>query len=294
MAELLHKKQSERGVSLYSNTGYLNHSDIEIEDNIHPLIIGSCGIYRMLTVPALRTTRPQGRRDYQLLYVFGGTAVFQKCGRSFTAPAGTFIVYTPGEPQDYEYSASRKTEVCWVHFSGKEVPDLLRQAGFDREGILDGGILPEYHQFFLQMIQELQFGRPCYEELLALLFRQLLMTVRRHSLECGPDRVRIPKEIQEAVHYFNEHFSEPISIEEYAKNQHISVCWFIRSFRLAMGMPPMQYITSVRLNRARMLLESTDYPIQEIGAMVGYDNPLYFSRIFKKQMGEPPSRYRKH
>lgn len=151
---------------MYSNTGYLNHSDIEIEDNIHPLIIGSCGIYRMLTVPALRTTRPQGRRDYQLLYVFGGTAVFQKCGRSFTAPAGTFIVYTPGEPQDYEYSASRKTEVCWVHFSGKEVPDLLRQAGFDREGILDGGILPEYHQFFLQMIQELQFGRPCYEELL--------------------------------------------------------------------------------------------------------------------------------
>ena len=96
---------------MYSNTGYLNHSDIEIEDNIHPLIIGSCGIYRMLTVPALRTTRPQGRRDYQLLYVFGGTAVFQKCGRSFTAPAGTVIVYTPGEPQDYEYSASRKTDV---------------------------------------------------------------------------------------------------------------------------------------------------------------------------------------
>src|SRR5699024_12292694 len=116
--------------------------------------------------------------------------------------------------------------------------------------------------------------------------------VRRHSLECGPDRVRIPKEIQEAVHYFNEHFSEPISIEEYAKNQHISVCWFIRSFRLAMGMPPMQYITSVRLNRARMLLDSSDYPIQEIGAMVGYDNPLYFSRIFKKQIGRASCRER--
>ena len=72
---------------MYSNTGYLNHSDIEIEDNIHPLIIGSCGIYRMLTVPALRTTRPQGRRDYQLLYVFGGTAVFQKCGRLYSRRA---------------------------------------------------------------------------------------------------------------------------------------------------------------------------------------------------------------
>ena len=279
---------------MYSNTGYLNHSDIEIEDHIHPLIIGSSGIYRMLTVPALRTVRPQGRRDYQLLYIAAGNAVFYREGRPSPAPAGTFVVYFPGEPQDYEFSSAWKTEVCWVHFSGKDVPELLQQAGLTRGNLLDGGILPEYHQLFLQMVQELQFARPGYQEMLALLFRQLLMTVRRHSLECGPERVRIPEEIQEAVHYFNEHFSDPISIAWYAKKKHISVCWFIRSFRLAMGMPPMQYITSVRLNRARMLLESTDYPIQEIAAMVGYDNPLYFSRIFKKQVGEAPSRYRRH
>ena len=55
----------------------------------------------------------------------------------------------------------------------------------------------------------------------------------------------------------------------------------------------MQYLTSVRIRRARELLETTDYTVSEIGALVGYDNPLYFSRIFKKQTGVSPAGYRK-
>lgn len=278
---------------MYSNTGYLKHTDVEIEDRIHPLTVTGCGIYRMLTVPSLRTFRPEGRRDFQLLYVSGGSAVFYKQGEPVTVPSGTMIVYVPEEPQQYIFSASCQTEVCWLHFSGTEAASLLARTGFGASGILGCEVLPEYRELFLRMIQELQFCRPGFEELLELLLRQLLVLVRRHSLESGTGHTRIPQKILEAVRYFNEHFFEPLSVSEYAKNQHISVCWFIRSFRLSMGVSPMQYITSVRLNRARTLLESSDYPIQEIAAMVGYDNPLYFSRIFHRYMGESPSRYRK-
>ncbi len=73
----------------------------------------------------------------------------------------------------------------------------------------------------------------------------------------------------------------------------MSVSWFIRSFRHYMGMTPMQYITSIRINKARELLKNTDYSIQEISALSGYENPLYFSRIFHKQTGYSPSRYRR-
>ena len=278
---------------MYTNTGYLQPTDMEIEDHVHPLVAGSCGIYRVLTVPTLRTYRPRGRRDFQLLYISGGSAVFCKEGNSFTASAGTMIIYRPGEPQEYVYSAASQTEVCWLHFSGSEAEALTEHAGFGPSGSLDAGILPDYRVLFLRMIEELQFARPGYEELLPLLMRQLFVTIRRHTLECESRRARIPQKIQEAVQYFNEHFSEPVSIRQYAENQHISVCWFIRSFRISMGISPMQYITSVRLNRARVLLESTDYSIQEIGSMVGYDNPLYFSRVFRRQVGEPPSHYRR-
>ena len=55
----------------------------------------------------------------------------------------------------------------------------------------------------------------------------------------------------------------------------------------------MQYIVSLRIANAQMLLETTSYSITEIGNIVGYDNPLYFSRIFRKQKGVSPSEYRK-
>ena len=54
----------------------------------------------------------------------------------------------------------------------------------------------------------------------------------------------------------------------------------------------MQYIVSIRVTNAQMLLETTNYNVTEIGNIVGYDNPLYFSRIFKKQKGVSPSEYR--
>ena len=96
-----------------------------------------------------------------------------------------------------------------------------------------------------------------------------------------------------ARRYFNEHYNEQISIEDYAQSRNMSVSWFQRSFKQIVNYSPMQYILTIRMNNAASLLESTDYSMAEISAIVGYDNPLYFSRLFKKQKGVSPSEYRK-
>ena len=59
-------------------------------------------------------------------------------------------------------------------------------------------------------------------------------------------------------------------------------------------MTPMQYIISVRIENAQRLLCTQDYNVTEVAAIVGYDNPLYFSRLFKKQTGISPTDYRKN
>ena len=58
-------------------------------------------------------------------------------------------------------------------------------------------------------------------------------------------------------------------------------------------MSPMHYILINRINNAVSLLETTDYNVTEISAIVGYENPMYFSRLFKKQKGVSPTEYRK-
>ena len=73
----------------------------------------------------------------------------------------------------------------------------------------------------------------------------------------------------------------------------MSFSWFSRNFKQFTAKSPMQYVVSVRINNAVSMLGCTSYNINEVANIVGYDNPLYFSRIFKKVKGVSPSEYKK-
>ena len=112
------------------------------------------------------------------------------------------------------------------------------------------------------------------------------------------DRPRIKSsylidEMDHTVTYFHHNYHNSINIEEYAHLHGMSVSWFIRNFKEYTGSTPAQYILSLRISNAQSLLESTTYNITEIANIVGYDNPLYFSRLFKKQCGISPSEFRR-
>ena len=61
---------------MYINSGYHNHSLIDFKDKSRPLIVGSCGTYRLSSHPKLPTYRPRGRLDFQIIYIAAGRAHF--------------------------------------------------------------------------------------------------------------------------------------------------------------------------------------------------------------------------
>lgn len=280
---------------MYTNTGYLDIPDSRLTDFTVPLRINCCGIYRLRTRTTVSTLRAKGRPDYQLLYIASGKAEFVLNGVTLTVPSGNMVLYAPWERQQYSYYLKDKPEVLWVHFTGQEAQKLLEETGFRLDGrrILRTGCASRYQELFLALIKELQLPRPFGGELSSLYFQELLLTIRRQMAGGGQNTSPIQKEMERAVHYFHENFPSEIDICSYAFGLHMSTCWFIRSFKRYVGVPPLKYLTSIRISKAKELLESTSCPVNEIGSIVGYDNPLYFSRIFKKQTGLSPATYRK-
>lgn len=281
---------------MYTNSGYLNNSLVDFKDKSRPLIVGSCGTYRLYTHPKLPTFRPRGRLDFQLLYVASGkTHFYFEEGKDTVVSAGNMVLYRPKEPQKYVYYGSEQAEVYWVHFTGSNVRNILKSYGITNDmRIIPAGTLLEYSRIFKQMILELQQCRAGYEELLAMLLRQIFIIINRQlTKERTLKSDYLDTEMELALEYFNTNYNKDLNIEDYAASRGMSVSWFIRTFKQYTSTTPMQYIVTLRITNAQMLLETTNYNVTEIGNFVGYDNPLYFSRIFKKQKGFSPSEYRK-
>lgn len=282
---------------MYINTGYLNRSYLDFKDKSRPLIVGSCGTYRLSSHPKMPTYRPKGRLDYQIIYIASGVGHFHfdKTENETIVPAGNIVLYRPKELQKYEYYGEDKTEVYWIHFTGSDVKNILRKYGLkDKERIFHVGSSMEYERIFKMIINELQRCQDNYEEMLTLLLTHLLIVFDR---ELSRKRVitneYMDREMDNAVYYFSENYNKDISIEQYAESRGMSVSWFIRNFKKFTGTAPMQFIVSMRINNAQILLEQTNYTINEIAKIVGYDDQLYFSRLFRKQKGFSPSQYRK-
>ena len=282
---------------MYMNTGYLKHSHMDFKDKSRPLIVGSCGIYRLSEHPKMPTYRPRGRVDFQIIYIAAGCGHFHfdTVDNETIVPAGNIVIFRPKELQKYEYYGEDKTEVYWIHFTGSDVKNILRKYGFpDNERIFPVGTSMEYERIFKRIIIELQRCQDNYEEMLTLLLRHLLIIFQRElTREPVLKNEYLDHEMDTAVTYFNENYNRDINIEEYATSKGMSVSWFIRSFKKFTGSTPMQFIVALRVNNAQVLLETTNYSINEISKIVGYDNQLYFSRLFHKLKGFSPREYRK-
>ena len=283
------------GQDLYVNAGYLFNSRVPFKEKKMPLRILSAGTYQLFTRPRLPTWRPKGRVDWQLIYIAAGEGHFVLGGKEVVVPAGNMVLYQPKQQQKYYYLGKDTSQYWFVHFTGRDVRSILTHYEIPLDGyILYTGLSRDYEDLFRRMRDELVVCDWGYEEMLTILFKELMLTMHRRMAR-STSRIAgfIQDEMDRARDYFEQHYNEDISIEQYAASRSMSSSWFNRSFRNAMGTSPMKYILDIRIRNAQALIETTDYPIGDIATIIGYDNPMYFSRLFRKAKGLSPAKYRK-
>lgn len=100
--------------------------------------------------------------------------------------------------------------------------------------------------------------------------------------------------VEQIVSYFEDHYSDKISLDTIAENMYLSPFYISKIFKSETGDTPIRHLINIRLERAReLLLQGSEMSVQEVAAAVGYDDAYHFSKLFKKYYGKSPSQIRK-
>lgn len=99
-------------------------------------------------------------------------------------------------------------------------------------------------------------------------------------------------QLKPAMEYMQYHFDQPLTLEDIAKQAHLSVSRLAHLFKEQVGITVIEYLTSIRVNQAKQRLMATESNCTQICFEVGYNNQSYFTRIFKQVVGMTPRQFR--
>jgi AraC family transcriptional activator of pobA len=148
---------------------------------------------------------------------------------------------------------------------------------------------------------EWQAGTPEGILLTRGLFLRLLVALARRyaAVHEGGGRTAAPADspheatVAAAVAYLDDHFAETLRIEQVASSVFLSPDHFTKVFSAAMGRTPSDYLRHLRLERAKVLLRTTDAPVSAVAAQSGFGDPAYFVRTFRAATGLTPRGFRR-
>ncbi len=147
------------------------------------------------------------------------------------------------------------------------------------------------------IIRELKEKPPFYRaEACAKLTSLFVYLYRNFSEENAPSvqtrAGRRSELVKAALSYIHLHFSEPITIDDICSAVSYSRSQVCHTFKEVTGKSPVDYINYIRCNQARVLLNSGQYTVSECARQSGFNTLSYFSKVYRKQMGVPPSVHR--
>lgn len=254
----------------------------------YPLIVNCAG--NVVADFPLTTDNAQGREDYYLIYMLGGTMdVYLEDGVHKAVP-GNVIFFPPHYHYRYVYSGGEELSYLWVHFTGSYAKRLLVECGLGADAcIYDTDCDNKIAAGFRKMFDIFESGSRLWRQELACALESLIL-----KAAAAVDVSTRDRSFERSVRYIHSSYHKDIQIPELAKMENLSYSGYIKLFKRRMGMPPSAYLIKLRMNAACDLLRNTDMSIKQIGISVGYDDAHFFSRLFKKHTGVSPQSYREN
>ncbi len=241
--------------------------------------------------------RPNGMKGYIINLTVKGRGKIFSGEHEFIVEPGDLLLFPP-EAVHYYGRADDSNEWYhrWVYFRPRAYwADWLRWPHeVERVGhikLADQQLANEFDSLFLNIEETHKEIRPMSEQLAMNLLERLL--IRCYEVTSLADHAPMDHRILEACQILSASLSAEFSIEELAERVFLSPSRLAHLFREQVGVSIVRWREDQRIIRAKLLLQTTPLPVAVIGQQTGYDDQLYFSRVFKKRVGVSPSEYRK-
>ncbi len=234
--------------------------------------------------------RPEGSDDVILILVVSGAGWVQ-CATRHEVSEGSYFVIPAGVPHAYGANDSSPWTIEWIHFKGKAASSFSKlfpnnsrpqSANHTAPGKLD----------FAKIYDCLATGYDTGNLLAASTHLRVLLTElyrqqQEGGFSCADEAVR------RCVEWMHNHLELRITLAELALAAGFSVPHFCVLFKTVTGRAPLDYFLRLKIMCACQLLDDTRSRVREIAASVGWENPFYFSRYFRKITGISPRAWRK-
>ena len=259
-----------------------NHSNIAVTDR--ETVVNCTG--QVVTRTPLTGNLPQGRLDYYLIYCISGGMRILLDGRERYMRPGDVAIYPPGARYHYIFSGEGELYYYWVHFTGTSAEEHIRRAGLLIEDLTTVGLDEELAAAFRSLMDSFYIIDAWQEEEAAGRLLVLLAALGRAAASQPTRLADMP--VRRSLSHMESRYSERITVSDLAAMEFMSVSHFTALFRACTGFSPKEYLIRLRMHSAMEMLTHTNLSVAQISRSIGYDDPHYFSRLFRKHMGLSP------
>jgi len=259
---------------------------------VRQLHVTHIGIYP--AAPHHYVERREGVEQAILIYCLTGGGSVQLAETTFPMKKGHVVIIPPNVPHIYSADANDPWSIFWIHFDGQELACALESLGIDTcKPVLyvpDASMMCEAFEDVLACLNY------HYSDagLLAMTseLTHLLSKIKLHHSNLYQDRQAVEGRVLGTIDFMQRHLDMTLSLEDLATYAGQSESNYGKLFKYRTGQSPMACFIQLKIRKACELLDQSNQSVLSIAKQLGYDDPYYFSRLFKKIQGCSPSHYR--
>lgn len=234
---------------------------------------------------------PGVRGHFLIHYVAKGKGTFISNGLKYTLAKGDLFIIYPSQLITYQADEQEPWEYFWVGFQGTEAKRIVSQTAFSKTNpIISVDSNNKLEKYLLSIYES--SGNTSSADITMLGYLYLFLgELVRVSQQNRPQQKINQEYIYRALKYIEFNYAYPISLDDISEFVGISRSHLYRIFMKHTNISPNEYLQKYRINEACVLLRNNKFTMSEVASSVGFTDPLYFSRVFKKMRGESPSKY---